>query len=205
MSRNIIVGLDGTWRNAASTTGVQTNIHAIVHSATPENQIKDYRPGVGAHLGWLGTRINGMTGKGVFQTARVAWQWIALNFIAGDRIFIFGFSREAFAARHLAGMIVRHGLHGWQGDIEQEFRGWLATVAMPIKSVRQEVHFLGLFDCVPGNQLYVARGRVVALNAPRLERGILHFRHAVCAASTTIAGSRQLFLPAKGQRRSVAR
>ncbi|WP_245518678.1 DUF2235 domain-containing protein, partial [Mesorhizobium sp. M1C.F.Ca.ET.204.01.1.1] len=81
----------------------------------------------------------GATGKGVFQTAREAWKWVAGNHEDGDKIYIFGFSRGAFAARHLAGMIVRHGLKGWQGNIEEEFRKWRVSVAKPCTLPRAEV------------------------------------------------------------------
>jgi uncharacterized protein (DUF2235 family) len=44
---------------------------------------------------------------------------------------------------------------------------------------QQPVHFLGLFDCVPGNHFYAWRDPDSGLNSPMLEPGILHFRHAV--------------------------
>ena len=46
----------------------------------------------------------------------------------------------------------------------------------------QEVHFLGLFDCVPGNRLYTLRDRNDVLNSPILESRIRHFRHAVSSS-----------------------
>lgn len=179
MAKNIVVCLDGTWNNAVSTATPQTNVYAIFQSVSRANQIKNYYPGVGSHTGWLGSRLFGLTGKGVFQTARLAWQQVAANYEQGDKVYIFGFSRGAYAARHLAGMIVRHGLRGWQGNIEETFREWLASASKPCALVRQPVHFLGLFDCVPGNHLYIWRDQSAHLNAAQLEPGILHVRHAV--------------------------
>jgi uncharacterized protein (DUF2235 family) len=179
MPKNIAAFLDGTWNNAVSTDTPQTNVYALFQSVARENQIKSYYPGVGAHTGWLGNFLYGATGKGVFQAARLAWQQISANYEDGDKVFIFGFSRGAYAARHLAGMIVRHGLRGWQGNIEETFRQWQANSGKPCALVRQEVHFLGLFDCVPGNHLYVWRDRSAHLNAAQLEPGIQHVRHAV--------------------------
>ncbi|TDG04015.1 DUF2235 domain-containing protein [Paraburkholderia guartelaensis] len=91
----------------------------------------------------------------------------------------FGFSRGAFAARHLASMIVRRGLKGWRGSLEEEYREWLTAVRQPCTVVQQRIHMLGLFDCVPGNQFYVLRDRSSHLNIGELEPGIDHFRHAV--------------------------
>ena len=115
----------------------------------------------------------------MFETARMAWEFIAGNFVQGDKIFIFGFSRGAFAARHLAGMIVRYGLHGWSGEMETIFRDWLVDVSKPCTLVKQTVDFLGLFDCVPGNQFFVWRDQSSHLNSPILEPGIQCVRHAV--------------------------
>lgn len=179
MPKNIVVCLDGTWNNAVSTDTPSTNVHVLFQLVARNNQLKSYYPGVGAHTGWLGNRLYGASGKGVFQAARLAWQHIAANHEDGDKVFIFGFSRGAYAARHLAGMIVRHGLRGWQGNIEETFREWIANVREPCTLVRQEVHFLGLFDCVPGNHLYVLRDRSPHLNGTQLEPGIVHVRHAV--------------------------
>jgi hypothetical protein len=42
------------------------------------------------------------------------------------------------------------------------------------------VHFLGLFDCVPGNQIYLLKNKTLrSLNSPLLEPGIENFSHAV--------------------------
>jgi uncharacterized protein (DUF2235 family) len=179
MPKNIVVFIDGTWLNATSAVTPSTNAYFLSQALSAKNQLNLYFPGVGSGLGKLGKYFHGATGKGVFYTARLAWQQIVANYEDGDRIFIFGFSRGAFAARHLAGMIVRYGLRGWQGSLEETFRDWLAHVCEPCTKVQKEVHLLGLFDCVPGNQLYVWRDRLRCLNTTRLESGILHVRHAV--------------------------
>lgn len=180
MPKNIVVCLDGTWNNSANVTTGFTNPSVIHQSASPLNQIKFYRHGVGENAGWIAKRLYGIIGKGVFQQARLAWTDVAANYIPGDRIFIFGFSRGAFAARHLAGMIVRFGLKGYPpGQFEHPFREWLKAVTEPCVTVQQKVHFLGLFDCVPGNRFYAWRDRNPGLNTKTLEPGIIHFRHAV--------------------------
>ena len=121
MSKNIIACLDGTWNDSTSGTSQPTNVYSLFQSAQTEGQLKLYRSGVGSGRPWLSRRLDAMSGKGVFHTARGLWQEIAANFVEGDKLFIFGFSRGAFAARHLAGMIVRRGLRGWQVALEQEF------------------------------------------------------------------------------------
>jgi len=50
------------------------------------------------------------TGVGINRQIRRAYGFIASRYRPGDRIFLFGFSRGAFAARSLAGVIDRVGL-----------------------------------------------------------------------------------------------
>ncbi|MFT3747118.1 MAG: DUF2235 domain-containing protein [Agriterribacter sp.] len=201
MSKNIIVLLDGTWNDSIQRkTG--TNINALKLSIAKENQYKTYYVGVGESVGKLNRVLWGISGKGVFNAARKAWEDICNNYEDGDKIYIFGFSRGAFAARHLAGMIVRHGLKGWQGTLEEEFEDYIVNCKKDCEVVRKEVHFLGLFDCVPGNYLYLLRDRSFHLNSTKLEKGILNFRHAV-----SINERRYSFRPIlfeKGEQQSFA-
>ncbi|MEH6436908.1 DUF2235 domain-containing protein [Massilia sp. DD77] len=179
MAKNLVVGMDGTWNSVLHRTGGHSNIPALLSWVNRSGQSSTYIAGVGNGLGTFGQVLYGALGRGVFSAARQGWQWLHLNYEPGDQIFIFGFSRGAFAARHLASMIVRHGLKGWRGDIETEFRKWQRTVHEPPPTTQTPVHMLGLFDCVPGNQFYVMRDRSHYLNSGKLEPGILNVRHAV--------------------------
>ena len=180
MSKNIVVCLDGTWNNAVSQCAPFTNVFLVTNMTSPNGQVKFYTPGVGAHVSWLSKYVYGITGKGVFQAARWGWTQINANYVRGDKIFIFGFSRGAFAARHLAGMLVRLGLGGWQEGVEKDFNKYLESVRKDLNPTTvQEVHFLGLWDCVPGNRIYMYRDHNYALLSKTLEGGIRNFRHAV--------------------------
>jgi uncharacterized protein (DUF2235 family) len=201
MPKNIVVGFDGSWQNSATQMGSGTNIHALLQMVSNEKQIGFYRSGVGSASGLLDKWINGATGKGIFGEARLAWQDIARNYQNGDDIYIFGYSRGAFTAKLLASMIVRHGLSGWQGSIEEEFRNWLTSLETPCTQPRGTVHFLGLFDCVPGNQFYQWRDRNLYLNQNSVESGVHHVRHAVASLERRWA-YRPLLLSNSGQHRS---
>lgn len=65
-----------------------------------------YVRGVGTTGLKLKAWIEGATGFG----ARFAYQFIAQNYIPGDEIYLFGFSRGAFTARSLAGLITAYGI-----------------------------------------------------------------------------------------------
>ena len=67
-----------------------------------------YEPGM-QWEGWLrGMAI--IEGRGVAPQIRRAYGWLASGYREGDRIFLFGYSRGAFAVRSLAGVIDRVGL-----------------------------------------------------------------------------------------------
>lgn len=67
-----------------------------------------YEPGIQ----WQGWRqgLDVLQGKGINRQIRRAYGWLASHYRDGDRIFLFGYSRGAYAVRSLAGMIDRVGL-----------------------------------------------------------------------------------------------
>jgi len=56
------------------------------------------------------TWIEGATGLGVDDNIRSGYMFIAQNYIPGDQIFIFGFSRGAYTARSLVGFFSACGI-----------------------------------------------------------------------------------------------
>ncbi len=80
-------------------------LHEMGRSA---NRRLYYEPGM-QWEGWLrGVAI--LEGRGVAPQIRRAYGWLASGYREGDRIFLFGYSRGAFAVRSLAGVIDRVGL-----------------------------------------------------------------------------------------------
>tara|TARA_R110002110_G_scaffold52698_12_gene153008 strand:+ start:653 stop:1675 length:1023 start_codon:yes stop_codon:yes gene_type:complete len=67
-----------------------------------------YQPG----LQWTDWRsaVHVTTGKGINRQIRRAYSYLATNYRPGDRIFLFGYSRGAYAVRSLAGVIDMVGL-----------------------------------------------------------------------------------------------
>lgn len=67
-----------------------------------------YEPGM-QWEGWLrGVAI--LEGRGIGPQIQRAYGWLASGYREGDRIFLFGYSRGAYAVRSLAGVIDRVGL-----------------------------------------------------------------------------------------------
>jgi Uncharacterized alpha/beta hydrolase domain (DUF2235) len=74
------------------------------------DQIVYYQAGVGTQFGRL-TRLWGdATGAGLKQNVREAYGFICHNWHEGDEIYLFGFSRGAYTARAIAGLISLFGL-----------------------------------------------------------------------------------------------
>lgn len=72
-----------------------------------------------------------ITGRGINRQIRRAYGFLASRYRKGDRIFLLGFSRGAYAARSLAGMIDRVGLltqdHATVRNIRQIYRHYECT------------------------------------------------------------------------------
>jgi uncharacterized protein (DUF2235 family) len=108
MAKNIAFFADGTWDEPCSNSNVFR-----LYSATTNidgTQAAVYDSGVGTDGDPLDKVIGGGFGAGLFEKIRQGYDAIATQYLPGDRIFIFGFSRGAYTARSLAGMIAICGL-----------------------------------------------------------------------------------------------
>jgi uncharacterized protein (DUF2235 family) len=113
--KRLIVCCDGTWK-ADDTQTNATNVAILARSihATQDTggvlQIVLYVRGVGTTGLKFETLLAGAVGIGVDENIRSAYQFIAQNYVPGDEIYLFGFSRGAFTARSLAGLITGCGI-----------------------------------------------------------------------------------------------
>jgi uncharacterized protein (DUF2235 family) len=111
VKQDIIVFLDGTANTEVSRTNVAM-LHNLVTLQPNPNIRSIYVQGVGTD-GILFKPIAGMaTGAGIGEDVREAYEYISKNYVQdrGDKIYIFGFSRGAYAARILAGLIYVAGI-----------------------------------------------------------------------------------------------
>jgi uncharacterized protein (DUF2235 family) len=107
MSKKIVFCADGTWDTPKSGTNVEKLHDALPKTAT---QVPFYDKGVGATGLPIQHLTGGAFGLGLFQKVKEGYSQIAQVYDAGDEIFLFGFSRGAYTARSLAGMIAICGL-----------------------------------------------------------------------------------------------
>jgi uncharacterized protein (DUF2235 family) len=112
MSKNIVVCCDGTSNEfSAVNSNVVKLYKALVCDAS---QIGYYHPGVGTMgarstltaVGKWWTKIIGLAfGYGISDNIADAYQFLMRNYQVGDNVYVFGFSRGAYTARALCGML----------------------------------------------------------------------------------------------------
>jgi uncharacterized protein (DUF2235 family) len=117
MPKNIVICCDGT-RNEFGTrnSNVIKLYQVIVRDAT---QVTYYHPGIGtmgarsalSAAGKLWTKVIGLAfGYGISDNIADAYQFLMRNYEPEDNVFVFGFSRGAYTARALCGMLHIVGL-----------------------------------------------------------------------------------------------
>lgn len=105
-NRRLALFLDGT-RNVSDDN---TNVWRLKALCVPNDpaQLIYYSAGVGTKFG---EKIRGgMFGYGLDDEVIDAYEWLIENYLNDDELFIFGFSRGAYTARSLSGLIAKYGL-----------------------------------------------------------------------------------------------
>ncbi|APA97483.1 DUF2235 domain-containing protein [Nocardia seriolae] len=126
--KRLVVCCDGTWKAESSTT--VSNIVKIAETVQLTGADREgksvgqricYVSGPGSR-GFLSDRImGGAFGLGLEANLSAAYWQLALNWEPGDEIFIFGFSRGAYTARSLAGLINRLGILKYDAIIHGKY------------------------------------------------------------------------------------
>ena len=167
--RRLIVCCDGTGQSPRRLH--PSNVLRLSRAITPVSadgvsQITYYQWGVGSS-GFRDRITGGAFGDGLEQNVEHAYRFLVHNYQPGDSIMLFGFSRGAFTARSLAGMIAACGMlrkeHADKIDLAYEsFKQFdRKTTPAQIKerySHDVEVDFLGVWDTV--GSMGVPRNRI---------------------------------------------
>ncbi|MHB9863486.1 DUF2235 domain-containing protein [Streptomyces sp. YIM S03343] len=161
MTRRLVVCCDGTWNFADQPS--KTNVSKIALSvhpgpATGKDQRVYYHSGVGTHR-WehLG---GGAFGVGLSRDVTDAYRFLVQTYQPGDELFLFGFSRGAFTARSLAGLVRNSGIvrrdhtdrirQAWAlyRDRIEKPSGVASTLFRRSYAHETEIHFIGVWDTV---------------------------------------------------------
>ena len=109
MVKRLALFLDGTWNKPDDNTNVwRTKLMLADRDDAGTTQLSYYDSGVGTR--WYNRRLGGLFGVGLEKNIREAYLWLMEHYAQGDEVFVFGFSRGAYTARSLVGMIARCGL-----------------------------------------------------------------------------------------------
>lgn len=169
--KRLVICCDGTWNRADTTT--VTNIEKIARTvqlqpdhALGVQQLVLYLPGVGTAGYQADKLLGGAFGLGLFHHVVNAYRFLSINYQQGDEIYIFGFSRGAYTARSLAGMVGKVGLVTREAMIDgrlheagERYRhpaeeplpaDWESPEEFRARHCHPDVpiHFLGVFDTV---------------------------------------------------------
>jgi uncharacterized protein (DUF2235 family) len=174
MPKNIVLCCDGTG-NGFDNPDSDSNVVKIYSALLidPE-QIGYYHPGVGTmgapnargRLQKQWTRAKGLGfGSGLLDNVADAYRYLMSKYQAGDRLFLFGFSRGAYTARAIASVLHVFGLleGGNEGLIPYIMRLYALRTKETKRQIptfraednfkyafsrKVDVHFLGLWDTV---------------------------------------------------------
>jgi len=117
--KRIAIFIDGTWNrpDAANPTNVLRLSRCVTHEDDDKNpQIVLYAPGVGTGRGntlpgrLMDKGLGGTLGWGTMEIIADLYRQLVMIYEPGDAVQLFGFSRGAFAARSLAGVLRSCGI-----------------------------------------------------------------------------------------------
>jgi uncharacterized protein (DUF2235 family) len=134
MPKNIVFCADGTWNAPGAeddgNTQADTNVFKLFSNLEPSGpasdakeqerefagadgsvlQVAKYLHGVGDSDNTLVKVLGGTLGAGLLERILRGYTFVSRNYVAGDKIFLIGFSRGAYTVRALAGLIDNRGL-----------------------------------------------------------------------------------------------
>ena len=134
-NRQLIVCCDGSNNNLTGGSN-DTNVTKLCDLLEPDDrgQLLYYDPGVGnpdelPAATWSDAisrryeRLHGLAfGKGIYENIAEAYTFLMRNYQAGDQIFLYGFSRGAFTARSVGGLVTQFGV------LRPEMQGLVPTL-----------------------------------------------------------------------------
>jgi uncharacterized protein (DUF2235 family) len=195
--KRLIICADGTWNerdqvdektHLRHATNV-TKVARAISSRDPSDidQVVFYHDGVGTHPG-LDKITGGAFGEGIEGNIRDLYRFLVYNYVAGDEIFMFGFSRGAFTVRTLAGFMDTFGLLDkaddfYVPDLYAEYqRGDSAELILSDPHFRRmkppsrcpPIKFLGVWDTVGALGLPGKVGEILTSKATSYHNVALH-------------------------------
>ncbi len=110
MPKKLVIFCDGTWNEPIERgTNVMRTMQATANEDLHGNpQVLHYIAGVGTRGGEK--VAGGVFGRGISENIADAYSFIVSNYEKDDEIYLFGFSRGAYTARSIAGLVHNFGI-----------------------------------------------------------------------------------------------
>ncbi len=148
-SKNVIVGLDGTWnepefQSNGEVTG--TNVVKFLSALMSRNQEQHYESGAGTRA-WEALP-GGIYGYGLDKRILGAYRFLRRTYNVPEnerkklKLFIVGFSRGAYAARRLCGLLAHSGIPVKAADVERGWQMYLNRDKQSTKALKKEGRFI---------------------------------------------------------------
>jgi uncharacterized protein (DUF2235 family) len=210
MPKNIVICCDGTGNEFGTQNSNVVKLYSALDNRA--HQVAYYHPGVGT-IGTQSTltrattwvmRVIGLAfGYGISENIADAYQFLMRVYEEGDRVFVFGFSRGAYTARALCGLLYMVGLltRGNESMIPYAIR--LFRREPPPRELAAEFkrtfgrecrpHFVGVWDTVSSvGWVYNA----VHFPFTRVNPDLRIVRHALAIDECRVFYRHNLFAPA---------
>ncbi|KPI39209.1 uncharacterized protein AB675_5175 [Cyphellophora attinorum] len=189
--RTIVVCLDGTGDKFDSDNSNIVQLVSALKKDDPD-QVSYYQAGIGTYnqAGGLSSGFSSAldmaVGSDLGLHVRDAYQFLMHSYKEGDKICIFGFSRGAYTARCVAGMVHKVGLlpprnyqqipFAYEFYADSSENGWTQSrLFKQTFSIDVSVYFLGAFDSV-GSIGFIPRQLPLSTTPTNKSR---YFRHAM--------------------------
>lgn len=204
--KRIVICADGTWNERDQVdedTGKRrpTNVTKIARTVNARDrngvdQVVAYLDGVGTG-GPLDRVSGGAFGSGICANVVSLYRFILYNYVPGDQIFLFGFSRGAFTVRTLAGFMKRVGLLDKDDDYfvpemiglyesseNPDSEAWRRAFRRAERRDCPTIDFIGVWDTVgalgaPGYLGRIVNGKKYRFHDIGLNDCIAHAYHAL--------------------------
>lgn len=116
-TKRLVVCCDGTWNEPDHKAGgapCPTNVVKLAALIPPDDGLLEqrvlYHRGIGSVENFARRWIDGATGLGITRNLADCYRWLVRNYLPGDELYLFGFSRGAYTARSLAGFVRNSGI-----------------------------------------------------------------------------------------------
>ncbi|KAJ3511638.1 hypothetical protein NLJ89_g3982 [Agrocybe chaxingu] len=190
--RTLVLCFDGTGDQFDDDNSNIVNFFSMLKKDDPREQLVYYQAGIGTYtipqiakpmMAKLHKVMDSMVGVHLNAHVMGGYEFLMQNYEAGDKIFLFGFSRGAYTARALAGMSAPGYTHPALLKAKQRLAmysredetGWRQSSAFKKAfSIDVDIELIGVWDTVGSVGVIPKRLPFTTFNTH-----VKHFRHAL--------------------------